>query len=157
MTQAGVRRSQAGAPGTEPWPVLAPLWPPQPLAGEGRVNRAGEGNAEPLFVHSTNSDRMCCIPHRGPRRTVLPPASPSFPAARVPQSTHTCRHSLKTKPKSLRFSASPTVRLGKGAGLTPHSPPPAPRLHSFPFNLLWAQPSTTLTSQPKLQSSPFPG
>lgn len=30
QARAGMRSTQAGAPGVEPWPALAPLWPPHP-------------------------------------------------------------------------------------------------------------------------------
>ena len=80
QARAGVRSTQAGAPGAEPWTALAPLWPPHPRQ-EKAVNPVGKGSAEPLFVHPTNRERMGCILlHRGPPRTSLSPATSAFPS-----------------------------------------------------------------------------
>lgn len=116
QARARVRSTQAGAPGAEPWPALAPLGPPHPWQ---ETNPVGKGSAEPLFVHPTNREQMGCIPPA--QRPTSRSASLSsnvclpFPAAGVPSVHKHASRALKRNLRACHFSVPFTASLGEGA------------------------------------------
>lgn len=136
QARAGVRSTQAGAPGAEPWPALAPLGPPNPRQETAELILLGkEVQSLCLCIPQTGSEWAASLLHRGP-----PPDRPlssnvclPFPAAGVP-SAPTGQQSFKTKPKSLPSLCATHCKSGGRSG-DRTSPLPGPP-HQCPRSLM---------------------
>ena len=163
---AGVRSTQAGAPGAEPWLALAPLWPPHPR----------QEKAELILLEKEVRSLCVCTPQTGSEWAAssstearLGPASlqrslPSLPCHWSPLCAQTGQQSFKTKPKSL-----PSLRAihcksgGRSGDRTPPLPgPPCQSSRSimpspFPGPALVTSINDLKCPVVKCQASPFPG